>query len=434
VGGEDLIGWHVNRGWAQEADFFPASQFRAQYNRPDIVKLVLRTRDEAESIRQANAAAEREVAKPIAAALPPVVTIKSPVDGAYFSGGTVDITYTLRSPSDLPVDKLDVLADGQPIASTGFKAMSSREGQGHIVASPPRKDATLSLIAHSGALPSAAASVKLLCDGPSEIGPKVAELAAEPKPKLYVLLVGVTGYPKPQYDEDLKFPARDVVSLADAFKAQKGGLYDEVPTRIVDVPSRDNVMDGLYWLQGVATGHDLSVVYLSGHGYRDGKLNFWFLARDSDYKRLQKSAISDSALFDLLSSVQGKKVLFLDACHAGAVKTQGAKGLSESDPDMNSVVNEFAKAGSGAVVYGASTGSELALEDEKWDRHSAYAKALIEAIGEGKAKSGANGPITTDRLQVYLDERVKDLTGGAQHPVMNRSGLIPDFPIALANP
>ena len=41
AGGEDLIGWHVNRGWTQEADFFPASQFRADYNRPDIVKLVL---------------------------------------------------------------------------------------------------------------------------------------------------------------------------------------------------------------------------------------------------------------------------------------------------------------------------------------------------------------------------------------------------------
>jgi uncharacterized caspase-like protein len=167
------------------------------------------------------------------------------------------------------------------------------------------------------------------------------------------------------------------------FKAQKGGLYADVVAKIVDVPNRDNVMDGLYWLQGAATGNDLSVVYLSGHGFRDGKQNFWFLARDSDYKRLQKSAISDVALLDLLSSIQGKKVLFIDACHAGAARTQGAKGLSsESDPDMNSVVNAFSAAGSGAVVYGASTGSELALEDEEWDRHSAYAKALIEAIGE----------------------------------------------------
>ena len=61
AGGEDLIGWHVNRGWTQEADFFPASQFRAQYNRPDIVRLVLKTRDEAEAVRQANQTADRAV-------------------------------------------------------------------------------------------------------------------------------------------------------------------------------------------------------------------------------------------------------------------------------------------------------------------------------------------------------------------------------------
>ena len=54
VGGEDLIGWHVNRGWNQEADFFPASQFRAQYNRPDIVRLVLKDRDEAAAVWRAN--------------------------------------------------------------------------------------------------------------------------------------------------------------------------------------------------------------------------------------------------------------------------------------------------------------------------------------------------------------------------------------------
>ena len=57
-GGEDLIGWHVNRGWAQLADFFPASRFSARFNRPDIVQLVLKTRDEAEAIRQANEARE----------------------------------------------------------------------------------------------------------------------------------------------------------------------------------------------------------------------------------------------------------------------------------------------------------------------------------------------------------------------------------------
>lgn len=64
-GGEDLIGRHVNRGWNQEADFFPGSQLRAQYNRPDIVRLVLKTWDEAEAVRRANAALKKpDKAKP----------------------------------------------------------------------------------------------------------------------------------------------------------------------------------------------------------------------------------------------------------------------------------------------------------------------------------------------------------------------------------
>src|SRR5215469_3345924 len=54
AGGDELIGWHINRGWAQQADFFPASQSGGKYKRPDIVRLELRTRDETEAMRHAN--------------------------------------------------------------------------------------------------------------------------------------------------------------------------------------------------------------------------------------------------------------------------------------------------------------------------------------------------------------------------------------------
>src|SRR5262249_45951772 len=40
-GAETLIGWHVNRGWNDAAEFFPVGRFREQFNRPDVVKLVL---------------------------------------------------------------------------------------------------------------------------------------------------------------------------------------------------------------------------------------------------------------------------------------------------------------------------------------------------------------------------------------------------------
>jgi WD40 repeat protein len=53
-GAEDLIGWHVNRKRDEAADFFPASQFRSVYYRPDVVDRILYTLDEAEALRQAS--------------------------------------------------------------------------------------------------------------------------------------------------------------------------------------------------------------------------------------------------------------------------------------------------------------------------------------------------------------------------------------------
>jgi hypothetical protein len=36
-GGEDLIGWHVNRAPDQAADFYPAETFRSTFHRPDLI-------------------------------------------------------------------------------------------------------------------------------------------------------------------------------------------------------------------------------------------------------------------------------------------------------------------------------------------------------------------------------------------------------------
>jgi WD40 repeat protein len=54
LGGENLIGWHVNRGWDRAADFYPVSRFRDKFNRPDIVQRVLDDLDEDTAIFEAN--------------------------------------------------------------------------------------------------------------------------------------------------------------------------------------------------------------------------------------------------------------------------------------------------------------------------------------------------------------------------------------------
>jgi hypothetical protein len=217
-------------------------------------------------MRQANQSADRAVPlKPLGAALPPVVAITSPAAGVHFSGESVEVAYALRSSSGLPVDRLEAFADGQPVPAAGFEKTSAPEAHGRVVATLPRKTAELSLIAYSGDLPSAPAKVSLVYDGPT-----TADLL---KPKLYALLVGVTGYDNPDYN-NIHFSAHDADDLAKALMAQKGGLYSDVQVKIIDDksrpeadPTRSNVEEGLYWLQRNATNRDLALVFLSGAAF-----------------------------------------------------------------------------------------------------------------------------------------------------------------------
>lgn len=69
-GAEDLIGWHLNRGKDNAADFFPASRFRNQFYRPDVVSKVLASGTKAEAIRLADAESERK-SRAVFVAAPP---------------------------------------------------------------------------------------------------------------------------------------------------------------------------------------------------------------------------------------------------------------------------------------------------------------------------------------------------------------------------
>lgn len=368
AGGEELIGWHVNRGWEQEADFFTASQFRADYNRPDIVRLVLTTRDEAEAVRRANEVSQRVsvAAKPVA--FPPVLTILSPAEGAAVSGDTVAIDYALRSPSGLAIDRLDVLVEGQPVTASGFDPTQGADASGRVtLAKPATAKAKITLIAHAGALLGAPVGVDLAFPAP----------APDLRPKLYALLVGVTGYQDKDLD-DIQFAARDAEALAEALKRQNGGLYADVQTRIIDAPptearanpdragppTREQVFKGLQWLKQNATKFDLTVVYLSGHGYNDtGTGKFWFLTREADLDLLETTAVSGDELLDRLRGLKGKKLLFIDACHAGAALTPAGARASklETRPNMDECRQRFRRVGHRhrRLSRGASAGNRV---------------------------------------------------------------------------
>jgi WD40 repeat protein len=420
AGGEDLFGWHVNRGWNEPADFFPASRLRNRFNRPDIVQNILRTLDESSAVEQANREAQlRTDTTSVASRLPPVVRLVSPLPGAATDNSEVTIEYELRSPSGLPVDGIEVLIDGRQARS--FQRTETQvdgtQVERQTVTIPPR-DVTLGIVARSGLLASDVTSVELKWAGAR---PQADD---QRKPKLYGLLVGVSSFRDPALN--LRYAAKDAKDFAEALRAQQGGLYREVELKVLtdtDATTAE-VKRSLTWLERSVTENDVGLVYLAGQGVSDAKNRYYYLTSDSDTAELADTALEGFALKERTRAIAGKVVVLLDTSHAGQATVTG-RGVT----DINTMVSELSSTENGVVTCASSRGRQASQEND--DSHNgAFTRALIEGLAAGKASD--NGTVTTTTLDSWLTRRVGELTGGAQRPVMIRPQTVPDFPLFAA--
>jgi uncharacterized caspase-like protein len=252
-------------------------------------------------------------------------------------------------------------------------------------------------------------------------------VAALLKPKLYVLSVGVSKYANPAFNLDL--PAKDARDFADALSRQKGLLYSDVQVRLlIDADAtKENVLDGLDWLQHQITARDVGMMLVAGHGMNDNTGKYFFLPYNADPERLLRTGVPQADIRDTLSSLAGKVVFFIDTCHSGNVLgTAKTRGVGS---DMNAFINDLASSENGVVVFTASTGGQFSLEDPAWG-NGAFTKAVVEGLN-GKADLDHSGRVTHKELDYYVAERVKQLTGGKQSPVSITPNGLPDFPIAV---
>jgi hypothetical protein len=189
AGADALIGWQVNRGRDQAADFFPVSQFRQHFYRPDVVSRMLDTLDVAEALRQADDAAGRPrkpPAEPITRGLtPPVIELLAPHDGAPFDRPALTLTYLLRHRG--ATAEMSALVDGRPERVSPRTVQRTEEAEVcQVTVQMPPRDVTLALAARAGELEGRSATIRLRWRGE----------ALEPKPTLYLRAVGVSQYRK----------------------------------------------------------------------------------------------------------------------------------------------------------------------------------------------------------------------------------------------
>ncbi len=418
-GGERLMGWHINNGPDQLASFYPAAQFRKQFYRPDVIKLLLKTGSVEAALEEAGT--EGPV-QSIAENLPPQVEIVSPREADTVAESeeiTVRVRATQRGAN--PITSVQLLIDGRPLDGKG--SIQKVEGESATVTHRfyvplvPGVEHAIQAKANSGVSYGVSKEVRVTYQPPN-FSPTL--------PRLYVLAIGVADYD----DETLKlnYADDDARLLAKTLEERAAGLYRSIDTKlIVDKDAtQKGILSGLVWLKQQMTQHDVGVLFYSGHGERDELGDLYLLPCDVDTDNpLLLSGVPDAQIKSVLQGTPGRMIVMLDACHAGSI---GGDRRKDAGAPTDDLVRDLATDDYGVVVMASSMGREFSLESPD-NKSGMFTLALCEGLN-GDADLNRDDHVYFHELDVYVSDRVKELSNGRQHPATARPTTIRPFPLA----
>ncbi len=415
--GEDLIGWHINRGKDKESDFFSVGKFRDTFYRPDIINKILEFGETEKAIISANKEKPRQKEDlPVEKSLPSVVKIRSPADKSAVTGDSVEIITSIRSPSELPVKELQVRINDSLVKTVQVKfSPDEKEDTKDFdfkLDIPEKKVMEISIVAVTEKGPSDPTRIQLL-----------GKKDSDKKPNLHLLSIGVGHYKDDKNVRTLNYSVSDAKDFFSIMKKQEGTVYEKVNADkeyllTDDKATRAKILYLIKEIRNRAKPEDLSMIFLSGHGRSDADNMFYFLPHDYSASPEEQDAtgLSGSELMAQLSNIKGKVILFVDACYSGSLSANGlnfVRFLNEAnDPNRR------------FVVFSSSSQYEVSLEHKEW-QNGAFTKAFKEAVLEGKLNEDE---ITIKGLDFYISRRVPILTKKKQKPESQGTGR--DFVIA----
>jgi WD40 repeat protein len=423
AGGEKMGGWVINNSANEFAEFHPMYDFKKQFYRPELLKLIPKEGSFKKALESYNRTSENpiKVSKEIFEQLPPSITWLNPVSqDTLLSKNTVRLTALVTSSSALQSAK--VLLNGRTVLRRD-QLIIKRE-----------RDLPNYLVSFDIDLVALESTINLFTE--NEFGSTVSEERVlrlkqletgieKYKPNLYLLSVGVSNHTIPAYR--LNFADKDASAISTMYESQKGLLFKNVFARtlINENATRANILDAFYWLEQNATQKDVVVIFMASHGLNE-KDKFYILPYDGDPERIRITGVDWFNFSDVLGNLPSKVLVFIDACHSGKLGTNIL--AKRGDTDLMEAIRSLATEENGVVIMAASTGKESSLESAEW-QHGAFTLALLEGMNQGKADLNEDGIINIREIDYYAAERVKELTAGKQHPTTQKPSVVSEFPL-----
>ena len=272
----------------------------------------------------------------------------------------------------------------------------------------------------------------------------------EVKRDLYFLAFGVSKYTDTALN--LLYADKDALDLAAAFQSLKGKQSENVNVRttVNGQVTRENIRAARDFVKA-ARPDDYFVLFIAGHGLHDNdaEATYYFLTSNTDLANLKGTAADFESIESLLQEVPPRNKLFLmDACESGerdetedfgtisavpgGINSRGIQikaRLRALDPEIRRYVytkdryiyNDLLRR-SGAVVFSSSKGNEFSFEDSKLE-NGLFTEAIIAALSDNTTDTDRNGTISMEELRERVAAQVADMSGGQQHPVIDRDNI-----------
>ncbi len=416
-GGQRMIGWQINRGVDQAADFVPLENFRDKFYRPKVIDALLRTRNLELALTEADE--QTQPVQPVALKVdapqvlvqqPPQLTITSPAADLLTGSAEIEIVADIRSPKQLPLRGVSVVVNDKPSVVKDFEASADN----HLIL---RR--TISLVSGRNAISLVANNAVAQARSSEVVVTFRPEVAPEVKPRLFVLAVGISQYENPLFN--LKYAHADAAAFAEVCTKQPPAMYESVETRVLldHEATRWNVEKEMNWLAQAVQRDDVAILFLAGHALMDDRQNYYFATHELDPQDLRNKCVPWSWVHNLARDQRGMLLLFADTCHAG-----GIAGLNTIIGDP---LYELTQEDVGTIVFAASGRNELSVERDAW-KHGAFTKSLLDILQSAASDldEPRDGQLSITELEHRLDRQVFGLTEGRQRPVSQKPRAMRD--------
>jgi WD40 repeat protein len=425
VGGESLMGWHVNQGPDQVGQYFPASRFHTTHYRPDIIRQLLDSRSVSQAVIAANSHRDEQERQSVIALTPPPEVTLTGSAGEEPVASPVTITARAKSRSDDPLVTIRVLVNGRPFETRRIGSPPSEK--------PREATETFSLNLPPGKYQIAIrADTARNYDLSQPIDVTVAGETDKDHPTLYILAIGAD-HPSAG-SAAATSQKKDADHVAQSLKAAAGKQYARVMVKSLTGPEATlaGIQEGLDWLAREASPADAAVIYFGSAATQDQRGQALLLPSDA---RGAIGGLPAAEFQTRLAKIRGRLMLWADwrsasAAAARTVHDSCLGNLQESQfagAAVDDLLRDLVGTDQGVAVISANSGTATTGAVPPAKAIGWFAQALAEGLS-GRAAGGTQG-VTLSELEEYVKQRVGELSGNRWRPNVGRSPLIPPIPL-----